>query len=161
LEKSLFQLLLLGFNKTFRRVNVLTYAVAYLSLVLTYFLLELRRGRFNYDRFGHWYRMSLLGVLWLGLLASLSHWVSMSSGYWLLTLVLGWTALVVFGLVWMRLHYPSLLYRKQGVDTQQLFKFAFKFSTNLESIRFLAKLNRRYRVSASEQPIHIHLPPDM
>lgn len=161
LEQYLLQMLLIVFNKTLRRVSALIHGIIFLSLILTFFLLETRPRRFNYDRVCHWYRMSLAGVLWLGTLALLSHQVSLASHYWLLTAVLGWVALLVFGYVWMRLRYPSMLAKKKGIDTRELFRFAFQFSTNFHSVQYIERLNSRYRASPTEPRITIHIPDNM
>lgn len=44
-------------------------------------------------------------------------------------LLCGWVAIAAIGLVYQLVQVPSLLYRKKGVDTRPLFRFAFKYAT--------------------------------
>lgn len=155
LVKTVFQVLIIGLSKSLKRENALAHGVVFLVLLLAFYLFELKRNRFNYGRVAHWHRISLLGVFWLSAVALLSCWVQLSSSYWLLTTALGWLGLVGFGLLWMWKRYPSLLVREKGVDTQQLFKFAFQFAGNREMRGFISRLNNRRRSSVSAESINV------
>jgi hypothetical protein len=81
LFKTIFQITIIGLSKALKRENALAHGVVFLILLSVFYLLELKRNRFNYGRVAHWHRMSVLGVFWLGLCALLSSWVSLPSSY--------------------------------------------------------------------------------
>ena len=149
--KTLFQALLVSLSKSLRPRDSLLHGAIYLALLGSFFLFSFKRGAFNYSRVAHWHRLSLLGVLWLGLLALLNHWVSLYSLYWLLATLLGWSVLAVFGVIYMKVYCPSMLARPQGLDTKQLFRFAFQFVTNQETKTYLDVLNSRARIVGTDQ----------
>ena len=161
LVKSIFQLLIILLRKTLYRESPLAHEITFLSLVLGFFLFQLKYRGFNYARVTHWHRLSLLGVLWLSLLTLLANRLSVSPSYWALAALVGLTGIVVFGWVWMRLHYPSLLVRERGVDTQRLFKFAFQFKESAANSEMVGVLNSRVRTSGILPTIEIIIPDNL
>lgn len=149
--KTIFQVLLVSVSKSLRRRNSLLHAALYFFLLSSVFLFTFKRNGFNYSRVAHWHRLSLVGTLWLSVLALLSHWLSLSPDYWLLATLLGWGVLAVFGVIYMKLYCPSMLMRPKGVDTKQLFRFAFQFTTNQETSTYVGVLNMRARTVGTEQ----------
>lgn len=147
LVKTIFQMLIIGLSKALKQANSLAHGLLFIGLLTGFFLFEFHKNRFNYGRIAHWHRISLAAVLWLSSLALLSNYVPLKAGYWLLITVLGWVVLVCFGFVWMLLHYPSLLVRPKGIDTQRLFRFAFQFRDNEDTRKTVEMLNHRRKES--------------
>jgi hypothetical protein len=149
LVKTTFKVLLVSLSKSLKRQDSLIHGVLYLALVSIFFLFTLKKGLFNYTRVALWHRLSLVGLFWLSLLGLLSHRVS--SSYWLLATLLGWSAIVVFGVIYMKLRCPSMLMRPKGVDIKQLFRFGFQFGSNHETHMYVSELNSRYKTVGIEQ----------
>ena len=153
LTKTIFQLLLVALYKAVFPANALIHGISYLLLLVLFWVLALKYPGFNYKRVSHWQRLSVVGVFWLGVVSMLGQQLAFVGSYWLVFVLVGWGLLVGAGLVWMWLKYPSLLVKPKGVDTQELFKFAFQFHVN--NLAFVQKLNRRNLPVVSEQAVHI------
>ena len=153
LIKTIFQLLLVALYKAILPVSTLIHSISYLLLMAVFWVLTLKCPGFNYKRVTHWQRLSVLGVLWLGVVSVLGQHVSFMGTHWVVFVLVGWCAVVTVGLVWMWLKYPCLLIKPKGVDTQELFKFAFQFHVN--NTNFVQQLNSRYSAVVSEQAVRI------
>lgn len=130
LVKSVIEVVLVSFNKAVKITNTKIHTCLYLALIGAFLAFSLRFQCFGYKRTALWHILSLIAVLWSGLLALIHQLSSDSSAIVLFALLIsGWGAIAIFGVVYQIRRIPSLLYRKPGVDVSNLFRFAFKRAT--------------------------------
>jgi hypothetical protein len=106
--KSLIQVLFIVIKKTVQRTDEIAHAFLFLILLFGYIVFNRKYRTFNYDRIWHWNFVCLCGVLWAGVLATANLLINQSFLFLLLMFV-GWFALVLYGVLEMRLKYPSML----------------------------------------------------
>jgi hypothetical protein len=109
----------------------------FIAVFVLFFAFTIKKTCFGYHRVVFWHQLSLAAVIWSSCMGLIRVLLAQDVDSILLGLTFGgWCALVIFGLVYQHRKIPSLLYRKQGVNTNHLFKFAFK-KTTLELLNAL------------------------
>ncbi|CAG9319384.1 unnamed protein product [Blepharisma stoltei] len=125
--KSVVQIILIAMNKTVKRADSAIHGALFAVIMAAYIGFIFRWKPYNYPRFCWWQALSLIGVLWLSVLSTISS--NVEGGYLILFLLvcIGWVLIGAVGIYVQRKKYPSLLYRRKGLDTTHLFRFAFTF----------------------------------
>jgi len=154
--KTVLQICLIVLSKTVKLTNHTAHCFLFLGFMGAFIAFSLRFQCFGYRRTQLWHVLSLVAAFWVATLST----IYSLSGTNRMTLFLGclaggWGLLGVLGLGYQFLRIPSLLFRKQGVDTRPLFKFAFKPAT--QSI--IAALQKSFQEVNHPSHISQHLPP--
>ncbi|CAG9335812.1 unnamed protein product [Blepharisma stoltei] len=124
--KTIAQIVLIVLNKTVKRAEAATHGFLFLLALLLYVIFIFKYKPYNYPRFSWWQGVSIVGVMWLGFIATISILLNNSGFPWIALVIAGWTIILTIGFYVQKKKYPSLLYKKQGKDTSILFKFAFQ-----------------------------------
>jgi len=128
--QSMHQVCVLLLSKAVRRTSALVHCCLFLGLTAALLAFSLLTQSYNYRRTLFWYVLGLIALEWSSLLSLVSTLSNAAPNGLLIGLLAGgWGAIVLFGSIYQRLRIPSLLYRKKGVDTRYLFRFAFKPTT--------------------------------
>ncbi|CAG9331430.1 unnamed protein product [Blepharisma stoltei] len=125
--KTVVQVVLIVMNKTIKRSNDIAHGFLFTFLVIFYILILLKFKAYNYERFNWWHNLTLAGVTWVSFLSTMNFLINGKSFPWISLILGGWGVLALIGLLVQKKKYPSLLFRKKGKDTSNLFKFAFSF----------------------------------
>ncbi|CAG9334699.1 unnamed protein product [Blepharisma stoltei] len=105
--------------------------VAYIGFIFRY-------KPYNYPRLCWWQALSLIGVVWLSVISTISSNFEGNAYIYFSIVCVGWIIIALIGIYVQGRKYPSLLYRKKGLDTTHLFKFAFTFGKHSKNA--LAKI---------------------
>jgi hypothetical protein len=108
--KTIVQMLYIILNKTTFRSDKLTHAILFLAFHVAYTATNAKLVGFSYARVWFWHLLSLMGVFWIALMATMDI-VTDANLAWVCLLFTGWAVLVVFGVIYQRKRYPKLLYR--------------------------------------------------
>ncbi|CAG9317713.1 unnamed protein product [Blepharisma stoltei] len=137
--KSFVQMALISLYTIVRPASEDTFLGLGIALISVYIAISIFKRPFNYDRASLWYIIFLI--------CSLLIWVSCALAKFdkVLALVLlgvGWTAIIVAGLIYQKLYLPSLLQSEKAQNIHKLFRFQL-FSMSPEdagiskSVRYL------------------------
>ena len=128
--KTVLQISLIILNKTVKHTNSIAHVFIYLGFMTLFLLFSLKFQCYGYKRPQMWHVLSLVAVIFPTLLVIIDTFIEANIDILLLALLLcGWGFLGMGGFVYQILRIPSLLYRKKGIDTRSLFKFAFRPAT--------------------------------
>ncbi|CAG9315213.1 unnamed protein product [Blepharisma stoltei] len=130
MAKTIIQITLIVMNKTVKRAEAATHGFLFLLVLLIYVIFIFKNKPYNYPRFSWWQGVSIIGVIWLGLMTTIDILVKSKSFPWIALVIGGWVIIVSVGVYVQKKKYPSLLFRKKGKDTSTLFKFAFQFGNS-------------------------------
>ncbi|CAG9319078.1 unnamed protein product [Blepharisma stoltei] len=125
--KTVVQIIFIVMNKTVKRAETTVHGILYIVIMIAYITFLFIYKPYNYPRVCWWQALSLIGVVWLAILSTISANIQANYLYYFLSLCLGWLLLAFIGIYVQIKKYPSLLFRKKGLDTTNLFKFAFGF----------------------------------
>ncbi|CAG9319391.1 unnamed protein product [Blepharisma stoltei] len=125
--KTVVQIILIVMNKTVKRAESTVHGALFSIIMAVCIGFIFRCKPYNYPRFCWWQALSLIGVLWLSVLSAISSSVEGGYSIYFLLVCIGWVLIGVIGIYVQRKKYPSLLYRRKGLDTTHLFRFAFTF----------------------------------
>lgn len=125
MAKSLYQLLTITANKALAHYSPLTFSVVFLGLTAKYLGGSVWWRPYGYNRANLWHFVSLLCVIWYGLIATVSANVRCNDWVWLGLLVGGLGVLLVGAELLQLIFLTSLLYRKKGISIVDLFRFQF------------------------------------
>ncbi|CAG9330181.1 unnamed protein product [Blepharisma stoltei] len=129
MEKSLFQIIFIVLNKTVKRAQSLAYGIIFTIISASYAIFTLKYKAYNYERFSWWLSLSLFGVSWGSILATIKNETGDNSFIWVILLLIGWSLIIGVGITVQQVKYPSFLYRAQSINTEKLYQFAFSFTT--------------------------------
>ena len=99
-----------------------------------YILINFKLKAFNYRRIWFWHMLSLFGVFWVGLIATLDLVTSEHFAYVILMFV-GWISLIIFGVFIQKKWFPSRLKLEKHVNLQGLFQWAYRPSNTVAATR--------------------------
>jgi hypothetical protein len=122
--KTVVQMMFIILNKTIFRSNILAHGVLYLIFLLGYILFNVKVVTFNYKRVWFWHLLSLFGVCWIAVLATMDTMIEDHDAFVYL-LFAGWGVIMLFGLFFQRKRYPSMLFRPKPKDSHIVFSFGF------------------------------------
>ncbi|CAG9332938.1 unnamed protein product [Blepharisma stoltei] len=125
--KTMIQITLVVMNKTVKRAQSTLHGVLFVLVMILYIIFLFKFKPYNYPRFSWWQILVLIGVLWLAILSIIAQ--SFGGDPFILTsiLIFGLIIIALIGVYVQHKKYPSLLFRRKGQDTTNLFKFAFTF----------------------------------
>ncbi|CAG9319128.1 unnamed protein product [Blepharisma stoltei] len=125
--KTIIQVALIVMNKTVKRAQDITHGALFVLVMIIYIAFLFKFKPYNYSRFNLWQNLSLIGVVWLAILSTIALGAKGNSAILTVLLCAGWAMIGISGLYIQKKKCPSLLFRKKGNDTTNLFKFAFTF----------------------------------
>lgn len=128
--KTVLQICLIVLSKTVKLTNHTAHCFIFLGFMGAFIAFSLKFPCFGYKRTQLWHVLSLIAVVWASILTV----IYSLTGTDRITLFIGvlaggWGLIGALGFAYQLIRVPSLLYRKRGVDTRPLFKFAFKPAT--------------------------------
>ncbi|CAG9332927.1 unnamed protein product [Blepharisma stoltei] len=128
--KTIVQITLIVMNKTVKRAQSLLHGALFIVVMSFYVAFLFKFKPFNYARFSWWQTLISIGVVWLALISVIEQ--SIGGDYLVLVSILffGFIMIALIGVYVQYKKYPSLLFRKKGQDTSNLFIFAFSFGKN-------------------------------
>jgi hypothetical protein len=85
-------------NKTAFRSNKITHAVLFLLFHIAYTVVNYKLMGFNYARVWFWHLLSLIGVFWIALMATMDILTDHNLA-WVCMLFIGWGIIFLFGLI--------------------------------------------------------------
>lgn len=148
--KSLYQISVVMLKTALKLIYPTWFSTVFLLCEGLFVLICLKVKVFAYYRAVLWQRCSLIGAFWTTVLTLLEGKMNALTlfGLWLGGLCL----LAAVGGLYQCLRLPSLLHHQKGVNTMQLFRFAFQRST-LDQLSVLqASLSAVHRPSALQVP---------
>ncbi|CAG9332857.1 unnamed protein product [Blepharisma stoltei] len=127
--KTVIQTTLIVMSITLKRSYAIPHGIIFILIMTAYTVFIFKFKPYNYPRFSWWQGVSMIGVVWLALLSMIGRKAEGKdlSVVLLISLNVGWIIIIGIGFYVQNIKYPSLLYRKKGIDTSHLFKFAFTF----------------------------------
>lgn len=72
MSKSVFQVLLIVINKTIKRYQAVVHGVIFVILMFSFAVFSIFNKAFNYPRYSWWMTLSILGVTWESIIATLN-----------------------------------------------------------------------------------------
>jgi hypothetical protein len=88
-----------------------------------------------------WHVLSLFGVLWLVLLATINYFSGGNNIAYTILLFLGFAIIIVFGLLLQLKRYPALLYQDKGSPIENLIRFSLKPNRLNQSLPSFTKVH--------------------
>ncbi|CAG9332923.1 unnamed protein product [Blepharisma stoltei] len=125
--KTIVQIILIVMNKTVKRAQNLLHGALFILVMGLYIGFLFKFKPYNYPRFSWWQTLVSIGVGWLALVSVVEQSIDAGPIILLSVLCFGFLIIGFLGLYIQRKKYPSLLFRKKGQDTSNLFRFAFSF----------------------------------
>ncbi|CAG9332922.1 unnamed protein product [Blepharisma stoltei] len=125
--KTMIQIILIVMNKTVKRAQNLLHGALFIFVMIIYIAFLYKFKPFNYQRYSWWQTLVSVGVVWLALISVIEQSSGVNPIFLLSVLCFGFLIIGLLGVYVQRKKYPSLLFRKKGQDTSNLFKFAFTF----------------------------------
>jgi hypothetical protein len=148
--KSVTQIAFIVLKKTVYRANEGAHAIIFMFSFLAYLVFNMKHKAFGYERVWMWHVHGLVGVLWLGLLATINYFSGGNSIAYTVLLFLGFAIIVFFGLLLQHRRYPALLYQEKGSPIENLIRFSLKPNRLNESFPSFTKVHSE-SVDLSEQ----------
>ena len=158
--KSVLQISLIILSKTVKQTSRIAHVFLYLGLMTLFLLFSLKFQCFGYRRTHQWHVLSIVAVIWAGVLSAAHTLTGTFDTVFLALLLGGWIVSAIGVIGYQLLWTPSLLYRRKGVDTRPLFKFAFRPSTSeirdalRAAFQAVRKSNRIYEPTDLNTPNH-------
>jgi hypothetical protein len=121
--KSVAQIAFIVFKKTVYRTNEGAHAILFMFSFVMYLIFNIKHKAFGYERVWMWHVLSLFGVLWLALLATINYFLGGYNIVYTVLLFLGLAVLVVIGLLLQQRRYPAMLYHDKGSPIEHLIRF--------------------------------------
>ncbi|CAG9309848.1 unnamed protein product [Blepharisma stoltei] len=141
--KSLWQIGIIVLNKTLKPENSALFGLIYIIFFSSFTIFCIKRKPYNYHRFNLWLSVSHFAVLWSLIVSS----VFLVSGnhftlFWIFLEYLGWTVIIILGVLVQNKFYPSLLYREKTLDISLFFRFSLGHNA-MEKSLFLEMTRKR------------------
>ena len=141
--KATCQIAIVVLNRTVKKSHESLLGLSMIGVYFLFTIILLKFKPFNYARANMWKLISHIAICWILLWASV-YWYSRVMPYlWTTIIVIGWAGLAVFGILYQKRHYPSLLISEKQLDISALVKFTFSKSVKLgdHTIKRMSTLN--------------------
>ena len=132
--KALIQLVIVVLHRTVKKTHEALLGGCFLMLIGIFTVIIYKFKPFNYQRANMWKLISNIACCWVFLLSSLYWYLKVVPYLWTCLIVIGWTGFAIFGQIYQKKHYPSLLISEKSLDISDLVKFTFSKSLKLTDI---------------------------